>query len=345
MSGKTLPEPAGPPAAGLSKAQKAAVILCLLHRDGAAPVFENLGEAAVKNFVRAMAQIGNIDGKTVQSIIAEFLSHMDRSEEAVQCGANNALQIVERNLGRAAAARISDSVDMFSEKNVWKRIAMVSPEVVSSYLEREHSQTAAVILTKLPPEYAGRVVSGIAPEQAKLIAKCFPSMQGVEARSAEIIGDALGSFLNASRLNASALTPAERIGAIMNYASSQSREELIEHLEELDPEFSESVRRCMFTFADIEKRVEHTDVAKIVRAVEQEVLVKALVGDDEVTERVRGFMLSNISNRMSEMIQDEIKDAGNVKRKDTEKAQANIIQAIVALESSGEIELIKDGEE
>jgi len=308
-------------------------------------VFEGLGEDSIKSFVRVMAEIDGVDGETVRSVVREFLSHLRQREESVQFGAKNALDIIESNLGRAAVERISDSVNLFAEKDVWKRIATVNLEVVSGYLEREHSQSAALILTKLRPEYAGRVLSGIDPEKARQIAKCFRSMKRTGARSADIAGDALDGFLHARGRSASALTSAEQMGAIMNYRLNQVREGLIEHLEGLDPEFSGAVRRSMFTFADIEERVERTDVSKVVCAVDSEVLVKALAGTDGPAQSAREFFLSYISNRMSEMINDEIKEAGTIKQKDMEKARVEVIHAITELANAGEIKLIKDDEE
>jgi flagellar motor switch protein FliG len=345
MNEIVLQEPRTRHTTALNQAQKAAIILCLLDKDGAAPLFEELGEVSMKNFVRVMAQIGIVDGETVRSVVAEFVAGLEQRGETVHCGARNALEIIGNNLGRAAAARISDSIDLFSEKNVWKRIAMLNPEVVSDFVSREHPQSAAVILTKLPPEYSGRVLSEIPQDQARQIAKYFRSMKAIGSKSTEIIGEALGGFLQSNGLNASALTPAARMGAIMNYASSQMREELIEHLDDLDPEFSEDVKRSMFTFADIEKRVMRNDVGKIVRAVDSEVLVKALAGGEGAVPSVRSFILANIATRMSEMIAQEIGDAGAVKRKESDKAQAEVIKAIVALESAGEIDLVtNDGE-
>lgn len=343
MNGTMLAEATPPASERLNRAQKAAVILCLLEKDGA-PLLKDLGEASIRTFVRVMSQIDRVDEDTVRTVVGEFLSHLEHRGEAVQCGTKAALEIIENNLGPAAAARISENVSMVSAENVWKRIAMITPEVVSGYLEREHPQAAAVVLSKLPPEFAGGVMNGIEPEQARQIVQYFRTMRGIASHSADIIGKALGNALVSDRMKAQALTPAERMGAIMNYASSDVREGLIEHLGALDPLFAEAVKRSMFTFADVEARVQRGDVAKIVRAVDSDVLVKALAGDGPGTESVRNFILSNISNRMGEMIRDEIEQFGQIKRKDSEKAQSEIIKAIVALESAREIELITEDE-
>jgi flagellar motor switch protein FliG len=329
----------------INQAQKAAIILCLLSKDGAGPLFEELDDASVTRFVRVMAEIGVIDGETVRQVVDEFVAGLAERGETVVCGAQTALQIVESNLGREAADRISDSIDLFAAKTVWKRIAKLNPAVVSDFIAREHPQSAAVILVNLPPEYAGLVLSELPPEQARQIAKFIRSAKGVAPKSAEIISQSVGRFLRSSGASASAPTPAARMGAIMNYATSQMRDELIAHLDEIDPEFSENVRRSMFTFADIEARVQRSDVSKVVRAVESEMLVKALAGDDAPTQSVRAFILGNIANRMAEMIAQEIKDTGAVKRKDVDKAQAEVIKAIVGLEASGEVALFTDAEE
>lgn len=345
MNDIVLQNPQASRASAVNRAQKAAIILCLLDRDGAAPLFEGLGEASIRNFVRAMAEIGMIDGETVRDVVAEFVADLARRSEAVTCGTQTALEIVASNLGREVASRISDSVDVLADRNVWKRVASVRPEIVSDFVAREHPQSAAIILARLPPEYAGMVLSAMPPEQARRIARFFRSLKGTGARSTEIIGQSLSGFLRSSGANAAAPTSAARMGAIMNYATSQVREELLGHLDAFDPEFSESVKRCMFTFADIETRVRRTDVSKIVRAVDSGVLVKALAGAEGPAQGVKAFILANIANRMAEMIAQEINDAGTVKRKDADKAQAEVIKAIVDLEAAGEIELITDGEE
>jgi len=342
---KASPSGLGGPGNPVSRAQKAAIILCLLGKDGAAPLFEELDETSVRSFVRATAEIGVIDGETVRQVVEEFVAGLAGRGEAIVCGAQTALAIVESNLGRETADRISDSIDHFAAKTVWKRVAKASPAIVSDFVTREHPQSAAVILVNLPPEYAGQVLSEVPPDQARQIARYIRSAKDVAPRSAEIIGQALSQFLRTSGASGAGPTPAARMGAIMNYAASQVRDELIAYLEETDPEFSGEVRRSMFTFADIEARVQRSDVSKIVRAVEPDVLRVALAGDDAQTQSVKAFILGNIANRMSEMIAQEIQDAGPVKRKDADQAQAEVIKAIVALEAAGEVKLIVEGDD
>ena len=331
--------------APLTRAQKAAVILCLLDKDGAAPVFEKLDEEAIKSFVSVMARLGQIDGATVRSIVSEFLRELARNEESVHGGARVAMTMIGNYLGDAAAAKFSEGLDLHAEKDIWKRMSLVNPRILAEFITREHPQASAVILSKLPPEHAGKVISEMAPEEVQQIFLFFKRMKTLGARSVDMIGTSIGKSLFAGRVNATTLTPAERVGAIMNYTASQLRDDVISQIEEQDPEFSEAVKRNMFTFGDIETRVARNEVSVIVRAVESEILVKALAGAETTAPGTKKFILANISSRMAEMIVEEIKEAGNVKRKDADEAQAEIIKTIRELELAGEITLIKDEED
>lgn len=252
------------------------------------------------------------------------------------------MTMIGNYLGDAAASKFSEGLDLHAEKDVWKRMSMVNPRILAEYLRRENPQAAAVILSKLPPEHAGKVITEMTSEEVQQIFMFLKRMKTLGARSVEMIGTTIGTSLFAGRVNATTLTPAERVGSIMNYAASQLRDEVLSQIEERDPEFSDSVKKSMFTFEDIETRIARNEVSVIVRAVESAVLVTALAGAEVTSPTTKKFILSNISSRMAEMIAAEVKEAGTVKRKDADQAQAEIVKTIRELEVAGEITLIKD---
>ena len=173
----------------------------------------------------------------------------------------------------------------------------------------------------------------------------FKRMKTLGASSVEMIGTSIGKSLFAGRVNAATLTPAERVGAIMNYTASQVRDQVIGQIEQVDPDYSEDVKRNMFTFEDIEHRVARNEVSAVVRAVDSEIMVKALAGAEVTAPGSKKFILGNISSRMAEMIEEEIKAAGKISRKDSDAAQAEVIKTIRELEAVGEIYLIIEKDE
>lgn len=325
----------------LTRAQKAAVILCLLDQEGAAPVFAKLDEETIRRFVDVMAQLGAVDGVTVRGTVAEFMAELDRSEGSVRGGAYAAVRMIGNYLGDAAAARLSEGFDLHSGTDVWQRLATVKPEVLAGFIAREHPQSAAVILSKLPPEYAGTVVSDLPADQVRQILLFFRGMKTVSAHSIEVIGKSIGTSLLAGGNATSQVGPAHRVGAIMNYAAPELRDGVLGQIQDLDPEFSEAVRRNMITFEDIETRVARGAISLVVRAVNSAVLVKALAGAATNAPGARQFILSSISSRMAEAISAEIGEAGEINRKEADRAQAEIVRTIRQLEAAGEITLIR----
>jgi len=131
----------------------------------------------------------------------------------------------------------------------------------------------------------------------------------------------------------------------MNHTQIQARERLLEMFEAEDPETASQVRRVMFTFADIPARVAAKDVAKIVRVVEQVVLVRALHGAQSECPDSKTFILENLTNRLSQQITDEIEEMGDIRQRDIDAAMNTTIAAIRALAEAGEMELQYEQEE
>jgi flagellar motor switch protein FliG len=243
------------------------------------------------------------------------------------------------------ATRILDELDIFSGRNVWMRLSVIDAQILAEFLSREHPQSAALILSRLSPEHAGRVISLLEPELAQQIVMAVRKIVNLPTTAVDAIADSINRTLFASKVRASAMRPAERLGSIINYASGEIRDSLIAYLETEDPEFAEETKRNMFTFPDIETRIRRQDVSTIVRTVEYQTLIKALAGAEKSAPDAKKYILSNISSRMAEAISQEIKEAGTVRRKDADAAQSEVIKVIRQLEQSGEIALVKDDEE
>jgi flagellar motor switch protein FliG len=160
----------------------------------------------------------------------------------------------------------------------------------------------------------------------------------------DAIAETVGRTLLAGRGGDAAMRPEQRLGAIFDYASGEFRDGILSFLEASDAEFAGRTRRSMFTFPDIETRLRRQDVSAVVRAVDQKVLVTALAGAERNAPGAKTFILSSISSRMAEAIEEEIRETGAVRGGDAEAAQSEVIRAIRVLERSGEITLVREDE-
>ncbi len=327
-------------ALGLTRQQKAAIIIGALGAEAAAPILERLDEAALRSFAEGMAQIRRVDPAKVAATIQEFLQELARSESAVRGGLKVARGMLQKHLDEGQLTRILDDVDVPSVHNVWRKLGRVNEDALAEFLKREHPQTAAVVLSKLSAELAAKLLSRFDPERARDVVLGITKTQSLDTKVIETIGASVSrDFLAGQNADGQRRDPAERVGAIMNFTAADIRNHVLERIAETQPDFAEEIKRKMFTFEDIPTRIEARDVSGIVRAVDREVLLKALAGAMDTARDAAEFLLANISSRMAEQIRDDLKEIGKVRRKDGEAAQAEMIGLIRAMVDRAEIKL------
>ena len=331
----------------LTRPQKAAVILCMLGREAARTVFESLEEEALERFAAAMASLGHIDEETVAEVVAEFLAEIDAGEGSVRGGLEKARALLGEHFDAPVVERIFRELQDGAGTaggDVWARLARVDPRVLAGLLASEHPQSAAVVIARLPAEYAGKVVSRMSAETVSRVCLAMRKTRNVDARFVELIGDNLSQALARSQRQGHGRKPPEQVAAIMDNTRGELRDEVIDLIEGEDPEFAAAARRSMFTFESLPDRIRGRDVAAIVRSVDSRVLLLALAGEEEATQAARSFILSHISSRFAEQIGQEIKEMETPPRREVDAAQREIMKTLVRMERAGEIQLIRSEE-
>ncbi len=329
----------------LTRQQKAAVIIGVLGSETVGPVLEQLDETSLRHFTHAMSGLTRIDATLVRATIAEFLSELQQDKEGIRGGLATARELLEQHVAEGLLMRILDGAESPSVHNVWQKLTKVSDEALADFLTREHPQTAAVVVSKFSPEHAARILNLLDPELARDVVLGLARAASLDPHVVEAIGDTMSrDFLAAHANEDRRRNPADRIGAIMNYTSPSIRDHILGRIESDQPEFAEEIRRKMFTVEDIPARLPQRAVAVVVRSLDQEVLLKALFFTKVSAPETVEFLLSNISTRMSEQLREELGEITSVRRKEGERAQAEIIRVIRELVGNGEIELLEEDE-
>lgn len=327
--------------ADLTQAQKAAIIIGILGPEGAGPLLEQMSEASLRNFAGAMSKLKHVEPELVHATIKEFLHELDRMDETVKGGLSRARDMLKDYVADSALTRILDDADAPSATNVWKKLETVDEQSLGEFLSREHPQTAAVVLSKLPAEQAARVLGRVEAEQARDMVFGLTKAATLDPSVIEAIGHSVSEdFLANLRVGSMGFKPAERIGTIMNYTTGEIRQAVLGFLDETQPELADAVKGSMFTFQDIPERVEKRDVAAIVRNVEQDQLLKALKGAEENAVPTRDFLLGSISSRMAEQFRETLSEMDKVKIREAEDAQNAVLKTIRDMETAGDLRLL-----
>ncbi|MFN3936274.1 MAG: flagellar motor switch protein FliG [Gemmobacter sp.] len=329
----------------LSSREKAAIIVRLLLAEGAPVPISALPEHMQAALTEQIGSMRLVDRATLAAVVAEFLAELESVGLSFPGGIDGAIAMLDGHISPSAAQRLRRLAGASGKSDPWERIVALPADRILPALEQESVEVAAVILSKLPVARAAELLGLLPGERARRIAHAISLTANIDPETVRRIGAAIVSQLDAAPPRAFDAAPVQRIGAILNVSASATREAVLTGLEQEDAGFAAEVRKAIFTFEHVPARLAPRDVPKVLRGIEQPVLVTALAGATGDLASVADFLLSNISQRLAETLREEMTERGRVREKEAETAQASIVEAIRRLEAIGEIALIRPDDE
>ncbi len=323
--------------ARLNGPEKAAIVLLALGEDHLA-IWEALDEEEIKEVSQAMATLGTVSASVVEELLVEFVSGMSSSGAIM-----GSFEQTQRLLG---AFMNPEKVDSLMEeirgpagRTMWDKLGNVNEAVLANYLKNEYPQTVAVVLSKIKSEHAARVL-GALPEDFAL--ECVQRMLRMEPVQREIL-DKIEQTLRTEFMSNLARTSKrdshEMMADIFNNFDRQTEARFIAALEERNRESAERIRALMFVFEDLNK-LDPGGVQTLLRAVEKDQLALALKG---ASDALREMFFSNMSERASKIMREDMESMGPVRLRDVDQAQMSMVQAAKDLAAKGEIMLAGAG--
>lgn len=321
----------------LSGPEKAAVILLALGEEHTA-LWERLDDDEVKEISQAMATLGNVSAEAVEALMIEFVSGLS--------GSGSVMGSYEQTQKLLAAFLPKDRVDGLMEeirgpagRTMWDKLGNVNEAVLANYLKNEYPQTVAVILSKVRSDHAARVLTSL-PEDFAL--ECVQRMLRMEPVQREIL-DKIEATLRTEFMSNLARTSKrdshEMMADIFNSFDRQTEARFIGALEERNRESAERIRALMFVFEDLSK-LDPGGVQTLLRAVDKVSLGLAMKG---ASEGLREMFFSNMSERASKIMREDMESMGPVRLKDVDAAQMAMVQVAKDLAAKGDIMLAGQG--
>jgi flagellar motor switch protein FliG len=338
----TLLEPSTPLASPgrLSRLQKAAVIYRMLGSLGMSLPDGALSAEEQAQIDAAMATLGGIDPRELAAVVDEFLKAVVPPSPDAGPPALPDLPMIDPvmpGVGGAAAAPPEDP---------WDRVVEQDAPVLLAMLEGEAPEVGAVVLSKLKVSRAAELLGMLPGPHARRITYAVSLIADIAPATVARIGEALASELGREKPRAFTGGPVERVGAILNFSRAATRNDMLTGLDETDPAFATAVRKSIFTYLNIPARVGPRDVPKLLKKIDQKVLVTALAASTtDETRPTADFILANISQRMAESLRGEAEEMGEIAPADGETAMTAVVAAIRELEEAGDLYLVAEEEE
>jgi len=330
-------KPAVEDARKLTGPEKAAVILLSLGEDHTR-LWQSLDDEEIKEISQAMASLGSVSSTVVEELMVEFVSGMS--------GSGSVMGSFEQTQRLLASFMPADRVEGLMEeirgpagRTMWDKLGNVNEAVLANYLKNEYPQTVAVVLSKIKPDHAARVLTSL-PEDFAL--ECVQRMLRMEPVQREIL-DKIEQTLRTEFMSNLARTSKrdshEMMADIFNSFDRQTEARFIGALEERNREAAERIRALMFVFEDLAK-LDPGGIQTLLRGVEKDSLALALKGS---SESLRELFFSNMSERASKIMREDMESMGPVRLKDVDQAQMAMVQVAKDLAAKGEIMLVGQG--
>jgi flagellar motor switch protein FliG len=325
----------------LSGRAKAAVVVRLLLNEGADLPLEELPEDLQAQLTKQMGIMGIVDRTTLSSVVQEFADTLDGIGLSFPNGLAGALTAMDGKISPQTAARLRKEAGVRQAGDPWARLRGLATEDLVELTRAESIEVAAVLLSKLDVESAAALLGQLPGPLARRITYAVSRTGAVTPDTVDRIGISLASQLDLKPVVAFDDGPDERIGAILNQSTAMTRDEMLTGLDETDEEFANAVRRTIFTFAHVPARLAARDVPKLMREIDQAILVTALQAAAAASDlgETAEFLLGNTSTRMADALREEMQERGTVTLVDGETAMTAVIAAIRRLELAGDIQL------
>jgi len=333
---------AGPNA--LNGKQKAAIIVRLLLAEGGGLSLTDLSDGLQTHLILQMADLRHVDHATMLSVVEEFLQAYDGVGLSFPGALEDTLDLLEGCVSKQTAQRIRQEAGLASHTDPWGRISGMDIDVLLALVENETIEISAVILSKLKVSTAAELLGKLPGERARRITYAVSLTSDISPRVVQTIGQSIAQQLDTEPEREFDDGPVERVGAILNFSPTATREDMLDGLEQADAGFADLVRKAIFTFANIPERIDPRDVPKITRDVDPADLVMALVAAQADQKVVADFILDNMSQRMADQIREEMEELGEVKEKDGEAAMTSVVITVRGLADAGEIYLVAEDE-
>ena len=314
--------------------EKAAILMLAIGEELCGKLLAMMHEDEIKDVSATIARLGSVQASVVEALCAEFVRTIG-GQSALVGSFETTERLLLAALPKDRATQIMEEIRGPAGRTMWDKLGNVNEAVLAAYLKNEYPQTVAVVLTKVKPDHAGRVLSLLPDNFAIEVVMRMLRMESVQREVLDGVERTLRSEFMSNLARTSRRDSHEMMAEIFNSLDRQTENRFVTALEERNREAAERIKKLMFTFDDL-RRLSSLHIQVLLRSVEKDKLPLALKG---ASEAVRELFFGNLSERARRMLQDDIAALGPVKLREVDEAQASIVAQAKQLAASGDIEI------
>ncbi len=316
----------------LSGAQKAAIMILSLGEEGTARVWEQLDDEEVKEVSQTMANLGSVNADVIERLFVEFANQMTSGSSLVG-SFESAERMLARSMPRERVETIMEEIRGPAGRTMWDKLGNVNETVLANYLKNEYPQTVAVVLSKIKPDHASRVLSALPEDFSMEVVARMLRMEPVQKEVLDKVEETLRiEFMN-NLAKTNRRDSHEMMAEIFNNLDRQTENRFVAALEERNRDSAERIKALMFTFEDL-ANLDPAGVQTLLRSVDKDKMGLALKG---ASDTLRDLFFSNMSERAAKILREDMDAMGPVRLRDVEACQMEMVTIAKDLAQKGDI--------
>jgi flagellar motor switch protein FliG len=316
----------------LTGAERAAVIMLSLGEEHSAKIWSMMDEEEIKEVSQVMSNLGSVSSSLIEKLMVDFVSQMSGTG-SVMGSYESTERLLARMLPEDKVGAIMEEIRGPAGRTMWDKLANVNETVLANYLKNEYPQTVSVVLSKIKPEHAARVLGALPEEFALEVVQRMLRMESVQKDILDKVESTLRIEFMSNLARTAKRDAHEQMAEIFNNFDRQTESRFITALEERSRDSAERIKALMFTFEDLSK-LDPGSIQTLLRNVEKDKLGLALKG---ATDGLRDVFFSNMSERAGKILREDMEAMGPVRLKDVDEAQMRMVNVAKDLANKGEI--------
>jgi len=324
----------------MSGAQKAAMFLMAIGEETAIKLFSMMEDDEIRELSNIMSTLGGVDSSMVERLFVEFAEGVSASG-AVVGNYESTERLLVKALGKGRVDSIMEEIRGPAGRTTWDKLNNVSEEILATFLKNEYPQTISVVLSKIKPDHAAKVLMNLPDDLSIEVISRMITMESVKKEVMEGIEKTLRMEFMSNLAKRQTRDSHEMLAEIFNNFDRNSEGKFMTKLEERNPESANRVRALMFTFEDLIK-IDPSGIQTLLRGIDKDKLSIALKG---ASDTIKDLFMKNMSERASKILREDMESMGPVRIKDVDEAQMYIVGQAKDLAGKGEIIIAGDSEE
>jgi flagellar motor switch protein FliG len=326
----------------LTSREKAAILMIMLGKDHAAQIYKHLNEDEVEQLTLSITSTRHVDPGVKEAVLNEFLEICMAQEFISEGGINYASEVLEQAFGEKKANDLITRLSTSLRVRPFDFIRRADSTQISNFIQNEHPQTIALVLSYLDPQQAAAMLSSLPLEkQTSVIARIANMSVSAPEYIKEVERILEKNMASVNQGQQAFVGGIDSLVKILNSVDRGTEKSLLEYLEQSDPKLTEEINNRMFVFEDVTK-LDNRAIQTVLKEIDNNDLAVALKG---ATKEVTKVIFNNISKRLQETIKEEIEFLGPVRIRDVEEAQQKIVNVIRRLDETGEIIILRKQED